>query len=806
MLRSPPSRIDLTSSDILAFERRKAGRRSALLRQRSTSNVRLSPGPAHSTSHSIVPAEQNIGRRRCASSSSEATVHETDQTSSENTSAVNWPKQDDQVASLTADKPCSRPSPRRQVDSYYGTAVTEPTGGLPSITGSSLVCLDGFTESGVPHAPVQVACNFATLSTPATHTALGTPRRHVGHVATARPQLLCSARARRRHRHAEYESALADSWLGDVDNTANTALNDRQMVPHIVLPLNDAELPVNPSLDPGAPVFVPRTRFGTASSSSGDGGGTPRWSSVDTTHSAIDLRIRSPWERDRNVLFGSRQTGQGPFDIASATSHIRSDLEHASRNRRQRSRTTDQNANFPGTANVERYPLFRVDPPSGAAHQYNRLSQRMNTNDHARIVSPVVPYHHDATRLQVTSSEYDHFYGQNALSSQGRNSQSVTPVMLRDTRSTPDLMEHSISPARIYSRGSSLSLTRPGPGAIHKKRLASGITHAGSTSGHVAAASREGLDATTEFLRMRSSPLDDLTERLGRLSASRAVSLDRSSERLGLGQRRISLLAGDPFRADPCTNRKVAGGSASSQPHILLPPRHGLQQTKSAEDCSLEDLVALSLALPPSSSFPSSPQANEITPTAENADIASTNPCKGTQDITTAFSSSPPSTIKRKPVPSCKTPKVKVYDDSKPPSTQPQTREDVGRSARRSKARSDITSSSPLGSRKAKHNLPITIPERHVHRHTYPSTSHSQDNFGSGTANVSIMAHVQGTMQAARTIPNVSPSRGESELENELRGHLIELEDDRRIWIERQEDGPLDVTPPKEGRYERYLS
>jgi hypothetical protein len=39
-----------------------------------------------------------------------------------------------------------------------------------------------------------------------------------------------------------------------------------------------------------------------------------------------------------------------------------------------------------------------------------------------------------------------------------------------------------------------------------------------------------------------------------------------------------------------------------------------------------------------------------------------------------------------------------------------------------------------------------------------------------------------------------------------VEGHLQGLEEDRRTWLRRREGGDLDVTPPREGRFERYLS
>src|ERR1700761_3913255 len=76
MLRCPPSRITLTSSDVTGLEHRLAARQPGRLNRPAASNVRLSPGPGRQTSLSVVPAEQNVGRKRAASSTSEASIHD----------------------------------------------------------------------------------------------------------------------------------------------------------------------------------------------------------------------------------------------------------------------------------------------------------------------------------------------------------------------------------------------------------------------------------------------------------------------------------------------------------------------------------------------------------------------------------------------------------------------------------------------------------------------------------------------------------------------------------------------------------
>lgn len=812
MLRCPPSRIELTSNDISTFKRQMADRQLCRLRQPGTSNVRLNAGPARSTSLSLVPAEQNIGRRRAVSSSSEATMHEMDYGSLGGVALTmnrpNQGRQGGEAMHSALDKSRSRPSPRRQVDSYYGTGVPDSTCSSSLTTARSLAGLDGFTESGIPHSPTQVTCNLVFQTAQATHTDLSTTGAPIKHEPTSGPQLLSSARTRRRHRREGHEMTTTDSALGNSFDQADLAHHSTQTIPDIVLPSIDVDISPDPALNPGAPVFIPRTRFGTTSSSSADGLNAPRWSSVDTTHSAIDLRIRSSSERNSNV-FGGRLPHQGPSDVSPAILPINSDLENNLRRPRQRSRTTDQNASFIGTANLERYPLFRPEYTLEPRYWDSRLSPSTATTSNARVVSPSTLRNGSTTSLRLASSDFTRVQSEVPLVDKGRHLRSATPAMLRDTRSTPDLTKHEISPGRIYCRGSSLSWSRSASGISNMNRVPNNEEAASGFSIVDRANNRDGLDAATEFLRMRSSPLDDLTERLSKLSTSRASSLDKSFDSSTTSQRKVSLLAGDPFRADAHIHRRDIGKTPLHRTHPLAICKDDPQPTTSSDDTTLEDLVALSLALPPSSSLPSTPQVRKYSSPHEHSSPQPPERRTAMRDITSRFPSSPPSAIKRKPVPTCKTPKVTVYDDSKPPHTQPQTHEDIARSERRNKARSDTTcADSPLGSRRVKPNSPPIMPERHSHRHTYPSIYHGQSSpdITSGTPGRALgTTHASPIVQTAGNTRPGQASRSGLEHENELQGHLSEMEDDRRIWIDRQEAGPLDATPPKESRYERYL-
>ncbi|KAF2766496.1 hypothetical protein EJ03DRAFT_176634 [Teratosphaeria nubilosa] len=80
---------------------------------------------------------------------------------------------------------------------------------------------------------------------------------------------------------------------------------------------------------------------------------------------------------------------------------------------------------------------------------------------------------------------------------------------------------------------------------------------------------------------------------------------------------------------------------------------------------------------------------------------------------------------------------------------------------------------------------PPSIPARHVHRPTHPGATPRPRRPHAANASIT--------------------SNEENDLDGQLSRHP-ELEEDRRTWFSRQEDGSLESTPPREGRFEQYLS
>ena len=105
---------------------------------------------------------------------------------------------------------------------------------------------------------------------------------------------------------------------------------------------------------------------------------------------------------------------------------------------------------------------------------------------------------------------------------------------------------------------------------------------------------------------------------------------------------------------------------------------------------------------------------------------------------------------------------------------------------------------------------PPTIPERHPHRNTYPPATSTQNSTSIQTSdNTPVRQSTAGMPETSRRVRNrrqAELQRGDEQIENDLEGHLHSLEADRRTWLGRREGGSLDVTPPKEGRFERLLT
>ncbi|KAK6390488.1 hypothetical protein LTR65_005612 [Meristemomyces frigidus] len=329
MLRCPPSRISLTSTDLHDFEKRFNARQAARIPHLQQPNVRLSPGPGHQTKLATIAEDHNVGRRRAASSTSQATICSTEEDSSidlpvtfvSNSSGVWAVDTPTNVQSTAADhtalcneaatalehaarqfkspqKISSTSQAQQAVKDEPHQSRNDPTPAEYSLrfTGGTLDgCLEKRpaaspahhreTDEDVPRSRRGLAVlgeihadAFPTISPPCTV-----------------PPALSSARARRRNARSqdviiaydgpEVQHLIQARHVQRLPSRGGFHPDIPPPVPELVLPEGETNYQPapNPALDPGAPVFVPRIRFGTMVSSSGDDDATvaarePQWS------------------------------------------------------------------------------------------------------------------------------------------------------------------------------------------------------------------------------------------------------------------------------------------------------------------------------------------------------------------------------------------------------------------------------------------------------------------------------------------------------------------------------------------------
>ncbi|KAK4948948.1 hypothetical protein LTR10_012321 [Elasticomyces elasticus] len=837
------------------FEQRYIARQQARKLHAHGAHIRLSPGPSRRTSLALVSEEENGGRERAISSVSQATICSTENTSQPNTSNR------DASLILTATTPSGVPSrayeqsdlcieaanalnsalqqqqspsrstalnsrPNEQQSPSQHTAVEQRAASISQSPPSQheeqsaalhdfepiLPAFDGPVDIRPPATPSTHSESATSIPTSQRRFILGsiggsgtTPQRTV-------PSLLSSARARRRHGRSHDIAIPEDGeWLQrTIEQRHHHGVPDHfdplvpQPVPELVLPPVDEYpqehpiLTMDVTLDPGAAVFVPRHRFGTATGSElrAVAGLEPRWSSLDSTHSASSLRVRS----------SSEQNTDQPIRHRAAPEIPQRGVVHSRQHRR--SRVSDQNEPAP---NLDRYPLLRPVRPvtarrlSGSQRPVlmpGRQASRVSVTVPQRVPSAAFAAQVEAAMVDRNTSpppslepEYPLYRAFSPSGDIATSSSSRT--MLRPPSSEP----------RIGTRSSSLAWTRPAVSPTYRVpsmvSAASGISSA-LTSRH---SSTEGLHAAAEFLRMRSSPLDDLTERLSQLAASRPRSVGHSWERSPGHRPRVSLLNGDPFRPESSPSPSNERSTLACMRAVVPEPQHAAALGVQPLNTTLSGLqpTASSPARTNSSSLPSTPPVRRIVDEASSprSPLKDKSPSKACR--------TPGSAVARKPVPNntaTATPRVRVYNDAEPAQTQPQTPADVLKSSRRARGLSDPAVPGPSSLAGAiVPSSPHPIPERRSHRHTYPSATPLQQTGHTVAANTP--AHMTATPPRGSAHPTPAHRRAETRTqtseENDIESQLAMLEGDRRIWQERHEAGTLDSTPPGEGRFERFL-
>lgn len=102
------------------------------------------------------------------------------------------------------------------------------------------------------------------------------------------------------------------------------------------------------------------------------------------------------------------------------------------------------------------------------------------------------------------------------------------------------------------------------------------------------------------------------------------------------------------------------------------------------------------------------------------------------------------------------------------------------------------------------------MPERKAYRNTCPTNIPGRGNSLPSNDIVSNQSSSSTGLSAEVTASSATQVTGSQttsveERENEFEGHFTRLESERTTWVRRRQGGSLDVTPPREERFERFL-
>ena len=703
MLRCNPSQIQLTSNDVSDLEHRTINRRRALS-DVAKGKARLSTGPRlptysaaahedgivaqHSSTATVHPPSHRKGdtsRRpqyaipaRGASEFALQLDHEHHNGPASATHSGHVP--DDCRRNSRDDEPVKIDSP--QASPSFDPHLTVP----PLATTANSRTRDRRRQASLSYHP-EVAIDSVSESEdieyprPPSRTTHTTPMHAGRQVFRELPGfdgLSPSARLRRMSATRTRRSHQEDSPERPAHISSPRRTRPQRYDPSATLIAAD--------LDPGAPVFTPRVRFGSTTVVPERGS-----EEIETTN----LRIRSPSEQNSSL----NQTRTSQVSAPASETRPRRPRSNAVI---VRSRQASENNILP-LPNLERYPLLLPT----ARNPVDRESR-----------APVQP-------------------GPYRPSSQTVHLPSKSPS---PSSSSPQEIPASRIPSIVSA--------------------ASGISKLSISE-----------DAAAEFLRFRPSPLDGLTAELSRLSAALGPAAVA-------GEKRISLLNGNPFDVS---------GAAFDDEDV------DLDSSEIDPDVTRRDVAPPKLLASPSHFTLSCSQPLPNTPLPQSIPQSIPQRSASRVQATPSKATTEARTPSRHPTTTTNTPKVPIYNDATPAYLQPQTPADIHRSSRRSRNRSDSSvhrEAFCVGQVLVAQRPPV--PERRAYRNTYPANI----NVGGNTAH----AGTEGSAGLRRS------ERGErDETENGAQGLLVGLESDRAVWVRRRQGGSLDVTPPGQGRFERFL-
>ncbi|CAK3948751.1 Hypothetical predicted protein [Lecanosticta acicola] len=786
MLTCPPTRINLTAADCSDFERRFLARRANLHHRLRGAGVHVGRSPGRPVRLGFVPANANKGRERAQSCSSQATICTEADDEAEDVAITA------QAVSLQALRP------QQSTLALHGDRSRRPV--QPSASPSAKQ--SSSREPLSPIRPERIQHDARDIQPAGSRSPSKSPSARPGFLLYADPPHVQS-QIERQHR---IEWARRHGWEPEIPSLLETIVPTIVTQPPASSPLRDVQttdsLP-NPALDPGAPVFVPRTRFGSNWSNAADQNNAVvrsarQASSIESAQSETHLRLRSSFERNSQHSPPGQDQG------------FETEVIHTTAQQRSRRRANDQNAALRGPVpNLDRYPAIHPQTASVSSRSHRQvvLPRRQSSRQHlVEFERTRRPSRETIQHRATSSAQYSN------LTVPPGSLRPISPAASTSSQSTPNLLYAPAGP-RFPVRSSSLRGNRAArPGYVDAgNRGNSRATQRSSESSAV---------FSGDWLS-RGSPLDELVKHLNHL-AGRPRSVGRSFERPPVNHGRVSLLNGDPFRLnespelEPEKGDEDETGYATFEATVPLrrradivvaarssPPNEDCQSRSSTE----EDPVALALGLP-SPELPSSPvsqntsSTQQATPTAR-ALRPPTSKAPTPSHVSSVAGSTPTAMTLFTAVTA--TPRVPVYNDSLPPNSQPQTPGDI---ARRPRGRFDLS----VSTRRHHTGEANTTPTqgRTPYRHTYPSAvlpQESPEHYGiPDRMSLAVEQLVTETQQATRVQQQQQQQRGSGSSENDIEPAIGELEENRRTWVQRQESGSLDVTPPREGRFERYLS
>ncbi|KAM0718447.1 hypothetical protein Q7P37_005517 [Cladosporium fusiforme] len=575
----------------------------------------------------------------------------------------------------------------------------------------------------------------------------------------------------------------------------------RAAPPRVVV-LDDRDTGTAHIFDPGALPFTPRVRFGSTTVLSDAEQPNP---ALSPRSNEPALRVQSPSQENSN----SRRESHAQSRPERSQTHNRtSTLPAEPYPRRPRSnaivsrpRRPSENTSLPlPSPNLDRYPLLLPNGGSGGSgrNAFDRGSRVSSREHESRNTSPRQAQQQD---LSSGAAHIPHTppADMNLL-------HPSSPITSTSNHSSPDLGLPKATPI-VYKRNSSLLWAENSPQPSESSRVPSIVSAASGISSifvsdHPYAAqhcSPQTTDAAAEFLKSRPSPLDGLTAELSRLSTalnSHATSLGENIE-APESTRRVRLLSGTIFDRNHGSYEKEH--EPKFEDYIDLSPMsciHDREASSMRLFASPSRMTMTGLPIQPST-----PNLHSTEPSFQGGvspQHPPSQPHTATLDTTMPVSKTPITA----------TPKVSVYNDATPSHLQPQTPADLHRTNRRARNRSDssvhrqafcvgliLVASRPK------------IPERRAYRNTYPTNAPGRATYpdpnNDPTSMPSDLSPVLDFGRSERATS--SQSSGSEERENEVAAQFANLESERMVWLRRRQGGSLDVTPPREGRFERFL-